>query len=109
MRLLLDECIPRKLRSYLAPHECTTLQELGWSGKRNGQLLAAAEGRFDVLMAEGGRFGRRRMVGDDGRYSAGSSGFTAAGQRVSALRFRSVGREMARESGARGRDYRSLR
>ena len=33
----------------------------------------------DPEMADGGRFGRRRMVGDDGGYSAGSSGFTAAG------------------------------
>ena len=50
MRVLLDECIPRKLRRYLAPHECATVQELGWAGRRNGQLLAAAEGYFDVLL-----------------------------------------------------------
>jgi predicted nuclease of predicted toxin-antitoxin system len=50
MRVLLDECSPLALKSYLRGlgHECRTAQEEGWSGRRNGELLALAEQRFDV-------------------------------------------------------------
>ena len=34
MKVLIDECAPKKL----------------WSGKENGELLADAEGRFDALV-----------------------------------------------------------
>jgi predicted nuclease of predicted toxin-antitoxin system len=52
MKLLIDECAPRALKHYLAArgHECLTVQEAGWSGKQNGELLALAEGKFDVLI-----------------------------------------------------------
>lgn len=50
MRLLLDECIPRKLKAYLLGHECLTTPEAGWAGKKNGELLALAEGSFDVFL-----------------------------------------------------------
>ena len=39
MRVLLDECVPRPLRRELAGHDVHTVQELGWAGKRNGQLI----------------------------------------------------------------------
>jgi hypothetical protein len=31
-------------------HECLTVQESGWSGKQNGELLSLAEAAFDVLV-----------------------------------------------------------
>jgi len=31
MRLLLDECVPRKLRSDLEGHDVHTVQEMGWA------------------------------------------------------------------------------
>jgi PIN like domain len=40
MRVLLDECVPRPLRRELAGHDVQTVQELGWAGKRNGELIA---------------------------------------------------------------------
>ncbi len=45
-RVLLDECLPRRLRRELPGYEVRTVQELGWAGTRNGALLrrAAAEG-----------------------------------------------------------------
>lgn len=46
----LDECIPRKLKAHLAEHECRTVSEAGWAGKRNGELLRLAEGSFDVFL-----------------------------------------------------------
>lgn len=43
MRILLDECIPRRFKNSLAPHDCHTVAEQGWGGRRNGELLALAE------------------------------------------------------------------
>ena len=52
MRVLIDECAPSALRHALARHghHCRTVQELGWSGKKNGDLLKLAEDAFDVLI-----------------------------------------------------------
>src|ERR1700722_17483786 len=63
----------------------------------------------DPEMVKGGCFGRRRVVGDDGRDTARCSGFTAAGKRVPALCIRPLGRGMARENRARRHDCGSLR
>jgi len=49
MKLLIDECLPRTLKRLLGDHECRTVQEMGWSGKKNGVLLSLAELEFDVL------------------------------------------------------------
>ena len=52
MRILVDECSPRALRRYLSDkgHDCRTVQEAGWSGKENGELLDLAETLFDVFV-----------------------------------------------------------
>lgn len=43
MRLLLDECIPRKLKNSLLDYDCRTVPEVGLSGQTNGDLLDEAE------------------------------------------------------------------
>jgi hypothetical protein len=50
MRVLVDECLPRALKRLLIEHECRTVQEMGWSGKKNGLLLSLAAPEFDVLL-----------------------------------------------------------
>src|SRR5712691_1218692 len=50
MRLLLDECVARKLKSDLVGHEVVTVVEAGDSGLKNGVLLRAAAGNCDVLI-----------------------------------------------------------
>ena len=50
MTILLDESVPRHLRQLLAPHECRTVQEQGWGGKKNGELLFVAQREFDVFI-----------------------------------------------------------
>lgn len=51
MRVLLDECVPRKLRERLAGHECYTVCEQGLAGKKNGELLTLAEeAGFDIFL-----------------------------------------------------------
>ncbi len=39
MRILLDECAPRPLKRELADYGICTVVEMGWSGKKNGELL----------------------------------------------------------------------
>ncbi len=51
MKILIDENLPRKLPAHLEGHECRTVVECGWSGTKNGELLALADALFDVLLA----------------------------------------------------------
>ena len=39
-RLLLDECLPRRLRRELADYDVRTAQEFGWAETKNGALLS---------------------------------------------------------------------
>jgi predicted nuclease of predicted toxin-antitoxin system len=49
--VLLDENLPRKLtRLFGLDMEVVTVREHGWSSKKNGELLAAASGEFDVCL-----------------------------------------------------------
>jgi hypothetical protein len=51
MKILLDECVTRHLKPYLNTHEVATVVELGWSGIKNGRLMAlCAEHHFDILL-----------------------------------------------------------
>ena len=50
MQLLLDECLPRDIRKLLPNHKVVTASERGWSGIKNGKLLASAAGEFDAFL-----------------------------------------------------------
>lgn len=50
MRLLLDESVPSRFRRSLPNHEVRTVVEMGWSGIKNGKLLALAASEFDVFI-----------------------------------------------------------
>jgi predicted nuclease of predicted toxin-antitoxin system len=50
MRLLLDESVPSRLRRALPDHEVRTVGEMGWSGVKNGKLLALAATAFDAFV-----------------------------------------------------------
>jgi len=50
MRILLDENLPRKLVGSLVEHDCRTVFECGWSGRKCGELLLLADPLFDVLL-----------------------------------------------------------
>lgn len=51
MKLLLDECIPRAFKLHLTGQNCQTVAEMGWAGKKNGELLTLAEsGGFGVFL-----------------------------------------------------------
>lgn len=50
MRILIDECLPRRLKRELPEHAVHTVQEMGWSGVKNGALLRNMTGHFDVFL-----------------------------------------------------------
>jgi predicted nuclease of predicted toxin-antitoxin system len=52
MRLLLDECVPARLRKALASHQVSTVPEEGWSGvkKREDENLTAAALKASAAM-----------------------------------------------------------
>lgn len=50
MRVLLDECLPRRLKRELVGHDVRTAPEMGWASTRNGNLLRLATPEFDVFL-----------------------------------------------------------
>jgi predicted nuclease of predicted toxin-antitoxin system len=51
VRVLLDEQLPRQLAAALIGHEVRTVQQQGWAGLKNGELLRrAAESALQVFV-----------------------------------------------------------
>jgi predicted nuclease of predicted toxin-antitoxin system len=50
MKILLDECVPWPLHKLLTGHECSTAQQHGWGGIKNGDLLQLAEKEFNLFI-----------------------------------------------------------
>jgi hypothetical protein len=56
MKLLLDENLPHDFRHKIVGHEVFTVQYMGWSGVKNGELLslAAAAGFMALITMDSG-------------------------------------------------------
>jgi hypothetical protein len=50
MRIILDECLPKRLTKELPGHDARTVQQMGWGGISNGNLLALLGGQFDAFI-----------------------------------------------------------
>lgn len=50
MRVLFDQGTPAPLRQLLRDHDVVLASEKGWGTLKNGDLLRAAEGEFDLLI-----------------------------------------------------------
>ena len=51
MKILLDECVTKKAKKLLSEFDVHTVPEMGFSGLKNGKLLAQAENTgFDILL-----------------------------------------------------------
>jgi predicted nuclease of predicted toxin-antitoxin system len=50
VKILLDECVDRRLARDLAEHSVSTVPRRGWAGIKNGELLALAENEFDLFI-----------------------------------------------------------
>ena len=66
MRLLLDESVPRPLRtSFPADYEVRTVPERGWSGTGNGALLdPASDAGLDALLTVDRGFAHQQNLDD---------------------------------------------
>jgi hypothetical protein len=50
MKLLLDECVTRRLKREFVGHDVAPVEDVGLKGLKNGQLLRTASGRYEVLI-----------------------------------------------------------
>lgn len=50
MKILIDECIDRRLARQLSGHIVKTVPQMGWAGIKDGELLRLAEIEFDVFI-----------------------------------------------------------
>lgn len=82
MRLLLDENLPRALKNHLAPHVVMTVQDMGWNGIKNGNLLRKAQLEFDALITIDGNMIYQQHVA---AYSIGLIVLHARNNRVPVL------------------------
>ena len=66
MRILLDECLPARLRRDLTGHEVQTVPHVGWAGIKNGKLLrrVADSGKFDVFLTMDKNLPRQQKLKD---------------------------------------------
>jgi predicted nuclease of predicted toxin-antitoxin system len=63
MKILLDECVTRKLRRHLKEFEARTVVEMNWSGLKNGNLLSEAVAEdFDILLTIDKNLGHRQNM-----------------------------------------------
>lgn len=50
MKVLVDECLPFWLARHLAGHDVKTVQQMGWSSLKDGEILNQAESKFEVFL-----------------------------------------------------------
>ncbi len=50
MKVLLDECLDRRLAKDLIGFEVKTVPQMNWAGVKNGELMTLAEAEFDVFI-----------------------------------------------------------
>jgi hypothetical protein len=50
LNILLDGSAPRLIKTRLTDFSISTVQEMGWTGLKNGELLTLAERQFDVFI-----------------------------------------------------------
>lgn len=54
MRVMLDECVPVRLKRWLPDHEVETVTGIGWSGIKIGRLLRLlVDGGYEVFVTAG--------------------------------------------------------
>lgn len=49
-RILLDECVPARVRRAFPGHVVRTVPEAGWHSTKDGTLLSLAEANYDVFV-----------------------------------------------------------
>jgi hypothetical protein len=62
VRVLLDECVDRRLAGDIHGHDVKTIPDIGWAALKNGELLARAEHEFEAFVTVAKRTGVVRKV-----------------------------------------------
>lgn len=50
MKIIIDECVPSIVKKGLPARNIVTVQEMGWAGIKNGELLRRVAAGFDVFI-----------------------------------------------------------
>ena len=50
MKIIIDECVPSIVKRGLPERQIVSVQEMGWSGIKNGELLKLVVAEFDVFI-----------------------------------------------------------
>ena len=50
MKILLDRCVPKRLKRLFPDHQVSTTREMRWEALQNGALLDQAQQQFDILL-----------------------------------------------------------
>jgi len=50
MRILFDESLPKRLKRHFTGFSVKTVPEMGWQGKKNGELMALMASHFDIFL-----------------------------------------------------------
>lgn len=51
MKILLDECVTKRLKPHLSDFEVYTVSEMHWNGIKNGKLMTlCVDNNFDLLL-----------------------------------------------------------
>lgn len=82
MRVLLDECVDRRLAADIQGHDVKTVPEAGWAALKNGDLLSRAQHEFDTLVTTD----RKLPFQDLSRFSIAVIVLRAQSNRVTDLR-----------------------
>ncbi len=83
MRVLLDECVDRRLAGDIHGHDVKTVPEAGWAAVKNGELLARAAREFEAFVTVDRRLPFQQ---DLSRFSIAVIVLRAPSSRVSDLR-----------------------
>jgi hypothetical protein len=50
VNIILDECVDERFAREIDGHQVTTVQQMGWAGTQNGELLTLVEQQFDAFV-----------------------------------------------------------
>lgn len=50
MKIIIDECVPSIVKRGLPERQIKSVQEMGWAGIKNGDLLKLAAAEFEVFI-----------------------------------------------------------
>lgn len=63
MRVIIDECLPKRLIRELPGHDAVIVPMEGWAGIQNGELLRRISGRFEAFVTIDGNLAQQQNAG----------------------------------------------